>query len=101
MQAQGVEPTYEAYNDLIKVTFYHTNGKIKETGFYDKNKELTGKWIQYDVAGNKTVVAHYKEGKKVGKWTIYEKNSVRKIVYNNNNIISSTLKGNDSNLAKK
>lgn len=99
LQAQEVKPTYKQMDDLIKVTFYHQNGKVKQTGFYDVNKMLTGRWVTYNISGSKLVEARYRRGKKVGKWKIYDDESVREVVYDKNKIVSSKVTY--TNIAKK
>ena len=87
-QAQEVKPKYEKDGDLIKVTHFYDNGNVKEEGFY-KNKLLHGVWNRYDEKGNKTVMAHYSLGKKVGKWFIWTKDELKEINYGDDNTIAS------------
>lgn len=86
-QAQEVEPTYEKAGNLVKVTYFYKDGKIKEQGFF-KNKKLEGTWKAFDKNGEKTVIAQYKNGKKVGKWFIWQKDELKEINYENNVIAS-------------
>lgn len=86
-QAQEIKPVYEKDGDMIKVTHFYDNGNIKEQGFY-KGKLLHGTWNKFDVKGNKTVMAHYSKGKKVGKWFIWTKDELKEINYENNTIAS-------------
>ncbi len=85
--AQEKEPTFEKAGDLVKATYYNEDGKIRVQGFF-KNKKLTGEWTSFDGEGNKTQIAHYKDGKKVGKWLIWSKESLKEINYANNVIVS-------------
>ena len=87
IQAQDKEPTFEKAGDLVKATYYHANGQIKQQGFF-KNKKLTGTWKQFDAKGNKTAIAHYEEGKKVGKWFVWTEDSLKEINYSNSTIAS-------------
>ena len=32
--AQEIEPTFEKQEDLVKATYYHDNGMVKEVGFF-------------------------------------------------------------------
>ena len=32
--AQEVKPKYEVVNNMVKATYYHDNGQIKQEGFY-------------------------------------------------------------------
>lgn len=61
------KPVYEKDGDHLRVTHYHANGEIKETGTYYK-KALNGKWMQYDEDGNIIFEAFYDNGDKEGKW---------------------------------
>jgi len=96
--SQNIEPTFEKEGDLVKATYYNENGDISVQGFF-KNKKLTGEWVRYDNVGNKTKIAYYKEGKKVGKWFVWEKESLKEINYNNNAIVSINTWKSDSRLA--
>ncbi|CAA0141085.1 toxin-antitoxin system YwqK family antitoxin [Tenacibaculum maritimum] len=82
MQAGDKKPTYEKVGDLIKVTYYYSNGNVKEQGFF-KDKKLTGTWECFDESGAKTVIAYYEEGKKVGKWLLWKGSLLREINYEN------------------
>ncbi|MFL0083714.1 membrane-binding protein [Tenacibaculum maritimum] len=72
MQAGDKKPTYEKVGDLIKVTYYYSNGNVKEQGFF-KDKKLTGTWECFDESGAKTVIAYYEEGKKSREMVIVER----------------------------
>ncbi|MFK8059385.1 MAG: nicotinic acid mononucleotide adenyltransferase [Polaribacter sp.] len=85
--SQEKETTFEKEGDLVKATYYFDNGNVKVQGFF-KDKKLTGTWSSFDKHGNKTKIAHYKEGKKVGKWFVWEKESLKEINYDNNVIVS-------------
>lgn len=83
LQAQDVKPLYEKEGDLIKVTHFHDNGTVKEQGYY-KDKLLHGTWKRFDAEGNKTVVAQYRAGKKVGKWLVWNEKGLQEVSYENN-----------------
>ena len=85
--AQERQPTFKAQGDLVKATYYYADGSIKTQGFF-KNKMLTGEWIRYDESGNKLQLAYYKNGKKVGKWFLWSKETLKEINYENNSIAS-------------
>ena len=85
--AQDKQPTYQIVNNMVKATYYYEDGTVKEQGFF-KDKKLEGAWIRFDKKGKKTAIAHYKAGKKVGKWFLWNKNSLTEINYNNNAIVS-------------
>ncbi|MCG8183052.1 toxin-antitoxin system YwqK family antitoxin [Tenacibaculum piscium] len=83
LQAQNTEVTFEKEGDLVKATYFYKDGKVKEQGFF-KYKKLQGTWISFDTKGNKTAIAHYKEGKKSGKWFMWQADGLKEIDYNNN-----------------
>ena len=85
--AQEVKPTYEKLGDKVKATYYFEDGKIKEQGFF-KDAKLTGKWVSYNKEGEKTMIAQYEAGRKVGKWFAWNNNSLKEINYANNRIVS-------------
>ncbi len=99
-QAQDIKPLYEKDGDIIKVTHFYNNGNIKEQGFY-KNKLLNGTWTRFDEKGNKTVIAHYKEGKKTGKWFMWSGNELKEINYENNAVANVQTWKEDSRVAVK
>jgi YD repeat-containing protein len=59
------------------VTYYYSNGNVKETGAY-LNNEKTSQWLRWDEAGNKIAEAFYKEGKKDGTWMIWDMNGTKR-----------------------
>ena len=81
------KPVYVKKGDLIQVTHFHDNGKVKEQGFY-KNKLLHGKWVVFNAQGDKKVMAFYDQGKKVGKWFMWDKDGLKEINYENNAVAS-------------
>ncbi|OSY88828.1 hypothetical protein WH52_03945 [Tenacibaculum holothuriorum] len=87
MSAQEIKPKYEKAGELVKVTFFHENGKVKEQGFF-KDKKLAGTWTTFDVKGNKTAIAHYENGKKVGKWFMWSNDGLKEINYKDNAVAS-------------
>lgn len=85
--SQENKPTYEAVGDLVKVTYYFEDGAVKTEGFF-KDKKLSGEWVSYNKEGRKIQLAYYKEGKKVGKWFIWNNESLKEITFENNSIAS-------------
>ena len=85
--SQNKATTFEKEGDLVKATYYFDNGEVKVQGFF-KDKKLTGMWTSFDTNGNKTQIAHYSEGKKVGKWFVWNNESLKEINYDNNIIVS-------------
>lgn len=84
--------------NLIEVTYYHDNGVVSQTGFYTLDGKLQGEWLSFDTEGNKTVLANYDNGKKVGKWFYWTDGTVKEVDYNTNviaNLKESKVKGNE------
>ncbi len=73
---------YVQKGDLIEATLYHDNGTVSQTGFYSKENKLQGEWTSYDAQGNKTAVAEYNNGKKVGTWFFYQGDTLKEVSYN-------------------
>lgn len=65
--AQSTKPILEPYGKSVKATYFYENGQVQQEGFFVKGK-LEGTWVSYDENGNKTAIAEYKNGEKVGKW---------------------------------
>jgi antitoxin component YwqK of YwqJK toxin-antitoxin module len=84
---QEKQPTFKAEGDLVKATYYYEDGSVKTEGYF-KDKKITGEWIRFDKDGTKTEIAFYNIGKKVGKWFIWSKDSLKEINYENNSIAS-------------
>jgi antitoxin component YwqK of YwqJK toxin-antitoxin module len=74
--------------NLIEVTFYHDNGVVSQTGSYTLNGKLHGEWLTFDTKGDKSVSAHYDNGKKVGKWFYWSDKTLKEVDYTNNAIVS-------------
>jgi antitoxin component YwqK of YwqJK toxin-antitoxin module len=79
---------YEVENNLIKVTMFHDNGQISQTGFYTLDGKLQGNWYSYDVDGKKITSAQYDDGVKVGKWFFWNGDKLTEVDYSNNNVAS-------------
>jgi antitoxin component YwqK of YwqJK toxin-antitoxin module len=72
---------YELADGLIKATLYHDNGAIAQTGYYTEDNKLQGEWMSFDAEGNKTAVAQYDHGKKVGTWLFYQGETMKEVTY--------------------
>jgi antitoxin component YwqK of YwqJK toxin-antitoxin module len=70
--------------NLIEVVYYHDNGEVSQTGTYTLDGKLQGQWLSFDAEGNKTVLANYDNGKKVGKWFYWTKETVKEVDYSTN-----------------
>jgi len=96
--SQDKATTYEKEGDLVKATYFYDNGDVKIQGYF-KDKKLTGTWTRFDKKGNKTQIAHYNEGKKVGKWFVWNKESLKEINYDNNVVVAVNDWKSESKLA--
>lgn len=76
--------------NLIATTIYHSNNVVAQQGFYNKLGKLQGTWISYDTNGNKTAVAQYDNGEKVGTWYFYNGDVLREVKYTENKIAQVT-----------
>ncbi len=74
--------------NLIEVVYYHDNGVVSQTGFYNPDGKLHGNWLSFSKEGNKIVSAHYDNGKKVDKWFYWNESTLKEIDYENNAIVS-------------
>ena len=83
--AQNIEPKYEIQGNLVKATYFHDNGQIKQEGFY-KDGKVHGKWISYSEAGNKVSLGEFNNGEKTGKWFFWNENSLSEVDYNNSRV---------------
>ena len=77
---------YKLNKDLIEATLFHDNGEIAQTGFYTKDGKLHGEWISYNVDGEKTAIAQYNKGQRVGTWMFYQGETLKEVTYTNNAI---------------
>lgn len=96
--SQKQQPVFEKEGDLVKASYFTEDGTLEVQGFF-KNKKLEGQWVRFDAEGNKTKIAHYKDGKKVGKWFVWNNESLKEINYENNAIASVTSWKTDSKVA--
>ncbi|MFC5048060.1 toxin-antitoxin system YwqK family antitoxin [Aquimarina hainanensis] len=95
--AQETKPTFEKQGDLIKGTFYHDNGQVRQEGFY-KNKKLHGKWVSYDATGKKISMGQYNNGIKTGKWFFWNEDKLSEVNYTDNKIASATTWSDKNNV---
>lgn len=83
---EGKKDKFVLENGLINATLYHDNGVIAQKGFYTKENKLQGEWTSYDTEGNKTAVAQYDNGEKVGTWKFYQGSTLKEVTYANSKI---------------
>ncbi|WP_397447516.1 toxin-antitoxin system YwqK family antitoxin [Polaribacter sp. R77954] len=96
--AQEKQPTFKAEKDVVKATYYYEDGSIKTQGFF-KDKKLTGEWVRFDKSGNKVQIGNYENGKKIGKWFLWDKESLKEINYQDNAIASVNVWKAESKIA--
>ena len=87
LQAQETKPTFEQVGDKVKATYFYADGAVYRQGFF-KNQKLAGQWTEFDQKGNKTLIAFYQNGKKIGTWYQWKNDLVREMIYENNKIVS-------------
>lgn len=87
--AQDVKPQLEKQNDgTITATYFYSNGAIAQEGTFNKDNERHGKWISYNLEGQKTAKAEYKNGEKAGKWFFWSDEKLTEVDYNKNAIVA-------------
>lgn len=83
--AQAIEPKYEIEGNKVVATYFHENGKIKQSGNY-LNGKVEGIWTMYSDAGQKIAQGEYKDGQKTGKWLFWNNNELNEVDYSDNRI---------------
>ncbi|MCG9791705.1 toxin-antitoxin system YwqK family antitoxin [Flavobacterium algicola] len=83
--SQAKQPKLEAVGNAVKASYYYDNGQLMQEGFFIEGK-LHGEWISYDDKGNKTAIATYDKGQKVGKWFHWSQSSLNEVDYSGNRI---------------
>ncbi|RZJ68737.1 MAG: membrane-binding protein [Flavobacterium sp.] len=87
VSAQETQPKLEAVGDLVKATYYYDNGQIAQEGFF-KDGKADGKWIAFDMNGNKKSIGEYASGEKTGKWFFWNDAVLSEVDYSNSRIAS-------------
>lgn len=98
--AQEVDrDSYVKNGKLIEATLYHDNGVVAQTGSYNLDNKLDGKWMSYDQFGELVSVAYYENGQKVGTWKFYQGDILKEVSYTNAKIAEvKTWKMQDSRI---
>lgn len=86
MFAQKVEPKFEVVDNMVKATYYHDNGQVKQEGFYLDGK-LHGEWVSYNDRGMKQTIGEYNKGNKVGKWFFWNTDKLSEVDFSNSRIV--------------
>ena len=84
--AQGVEPTYEKQDDLVKVTYYYEDGQVKEQGYF-KGDKVHDQWVAFDKEGNITTIARFENGKKDGTWFMEVDGKMKELTFESNKLM--------------
>lgn len=98
LTAQDVKPTFEKQGNLIKGTFFHDNGEIRQQGFYNKEGKLHGEWKSYNISGKKIAMGRYNNGVKTGKWFFWAADKLSEVNYSDNQIAEVTTWSNKDNV---
>ena len=86
--AQEVKPKFDQLKDgTIEATYFHENGTIAQKGFF-MNKKRHGEWTSFDKKGQKTAIAEFENGQKIGKWFIWNGDKLTEVDYRKNKIAS-------------
>ena len=84
--AQETEPVGEQISEnTVKVTYYHSNGKVMHQGNYIDGK-AAGLWKSYDETGNLVSEGSFEQGKKSGLWNFYTTKALNAVVYTDNSV---------------
>ncbi|MBJ6366730.1 toxin-antitoxin system YwqK family antitoxin [Snuella sedimenti] len=85
-QKQKRDLKFNKETNLIEVVYYHDNGVVSQTGTYTTDGKLQGEWLSFNTEGKKIVSGNYDNGKKVGKWFYWTKETVKEVDYDANAI---------------
>ncbi|RNC92823.1 MAG: nicotinic acid mononucleotide adenyltransferase [Allomuricauda sp.] len=85
--AQDTEPKVEQVGKMEKVTYFHDNGTIAQTGHMLKGK-LHGQWFMYNVEGKKIASGKYEDGIRQGKWMFWKGQELSEVDFVDNRIVA-------------
>jgi len=85
--AQNIEPEYEIQGNLVKATYFHDNGKVKQVGFY-KDGKVHGKWASFAENGAKISLGTFNNGEKTGKWLFWNDMTLNEVSYNDSRVVA-------------
>ena len=69
--SQSKDSLFYVNDDLYKKVSYYDNGGIRETGYYDSDKNRVGEWVAYHRNGVIASVGGFSKNKKHGEWLVY------------------------------
>lgn len=87
-ERRDLEPDFKA--KVTKVIYYHDNGAVSQTGFFDAEGRLHGAWKSYTPQGESVAVGSYEHGKKTGKWLFWNTDKLTEVDFKANTILTST-----------
>lgn len=87
-QERELEPDLKA--GVTKVTYYHSNGEISQTGYFDAEGRLHGDWESFDLQGQQLAAGTYFHGTKTGKWMFWNADKLTEVDFSGNRITNST-----------
>ena len=87
--AQDTAPKFEKEGDMVKATYFHTNGEVAQQGYF-LNEKLEGEWKMFSEEGDKIAMGSYAKGAKIGKWLFWEGDAVKEVNFDNNRIAAVT-----------
>lgn len=84
----NLEPSVQKVGDLIKATYYHSDGSIAQEGTFNSIGKLHGQWVSYDFNGNTQSQGLYNNGEKVGRWFFWTKTLLKEVDFENSVIVN-------------
>jgi antitoxin component YwqK of YwqJK toxin-antitoxin module len=85
---QEKQLTFNEDTSLTEVTYFHDNGEVSQTGVFNAEGKVHGKWKSYDANGNKVAIGNYDNGKKVGKWFFWLGDTLKEVDYIDSRIVN-------------
>lgn len=82
------ELTLNEDTGLIEAVYYHDNGVVSQKGTFNLDRQLHGEWISFNEQGEKITQGVYRDGLRTGKWTFWQGDTVKEVVYENNLVAS-------------
>ena len=69
--SQSKDSLFYDGDDLYKKVSYYDNGELRETGYYDSDKNRVGEWVTYHRNGVTASEGGFSKDKKHGEWLVY------------------------------
>ena len=77
------KPCFEKKENRVSAVYYHDNGEVSQTGYFNSEGKLDGVWTSYDTAGNKVSQGHYSNGVKTGQWLFWFDGTLKEVDFVN------------------